>query len=608
MIETTIGALLINDQLPKEIRDYNKIIDKKRMQEILTEVSHKFPQKYAEIAQHLLGIGNKYSYLMGASFTFSDFKPTNIRNEVYQKYQTEYKKLTDLDKKENQDKLKELNLKVEKEIDEKTKEYIKKNSDTNKFLQWIDSGARGGANDVRQLTVAVGNMLDVRNQLVPVKVQKSLTEGLKPSEFFITAVGARKGIVGSFLAVRDPGAFAKELAALTSDMVVTVDDCGTLEGKELSIDDPNVLDRCLAKATGMYQRNQVITHDIIKNLREKNIKTISVRTPLLCKSHEGVCSKCYGLDETGHLPKVGDTVGLKASQAIGEKLTQMALSEKHSGGVVRKSPFQQIQQLSHMPENFPGGAVLARVKGTISKIHKQSDGTTEILIGNEHHYVRPGQIIKVKQGDIVDVAQPLTDGLVNPAEVVKLKGINAGRETWANEIKKVYNEAGIDGHSKVFETVSRAVINHAQVKDPGDYDLDHGQIIRYNQHQDKTRANIYLKPVDECVGWRIAKPIPSLPYKIGDIITSEMVLKIKQVHPQPIQVFKKPMQIEPYGIGTERGALIKDDWMSNLGFRFLKNTLLDNVATGAKADIHSWNPIPAYVYGAEFGKGVGGKF
>jgi DNA-directed RNA polymerase subunit beta' len=606
MIETTVGSILINEVLPEPIRDYKNVFDKKIISKIYDQIGHKYPTQYADIAKKLKDIGDKYAFLLGSSYSISDMKPVDV-TPITNKYKAEYDKALKIeDKKKRNEVLKQINQKVESEINSIVE---KEKSNPNPFSEWISSGARGDSSDLRQIKYAVGNMVDVTNNLYPHMVTTSLSKGLSPTDFYVMSLGARKGIVGSFISVRDPGAYGKELFTLTNDMVITEQDCKTTQGLEYDINDTHALDRCLLEPVGPYKKNDVVTEMMVKVLKEKNVNKIKVRSPIYCKAREGVCAYCFGLSEDGTMPKIGDTVGLRSAQALTEKLTQMALSDKHTGGVVKtKSPFELVKQLSHIPESFPGGAVLSRVNGVVSKIENNFDGGKKVIIANTEHYLSPSQQLKVKVGDKVEIGTPLSSGLVNPAEVVKLKGIEEGRKSWANSVQQVYADAGIKGHSKVFETVSRAILNHGEVENPGDHDLDPGKIVRWNQHMDFTKPQEAKLLPKNAIGWRLKHDIPGTPYKKDQLITTQIAEELAKRGNMLIEVYKKPATIVPVVVGTERGAIHKEDWLSNLGFRYLKENLLDNVATGATANIHSFNPIPAYIYGAEFGKGTDGKF
>jgi DNA-directed RNA polymerase subunit beta' len=603
-METTIGNILVNEKLPQDLRDYQRVLDGKAQGKLIRQIGEKHPKDYGKIVKDIKDLGDKYSTLEGSSFSYEDWEPVDTTG-IHKKYQADFDKV---DKMTNQqakdDARRELNLKVENEINAQVKKDIA--TKDNRFLLWGRSGAKGGDSNFRQMLYASGNQVDVKEELFPHMSKKSLAEGLAPSDFFITSVGARKGVVGSFLSVRDPGAFGKELFATTNDLVITDSDCGTKKGKTYPIQSREALDRYLLNDTKNYKRNDPITHMMMDDLEKQGIKEFQVRSPLYCISHDGICAKCSGLQEDGKDAVVGDPIGIRSAQSLTEPLTQMALSVKHSGGVVQKKPaFQHIQQILHAPENFPDGAVLARKDGTVDSIGKTPDGGTNIVISDTTHYASPNRKLYVKQGEKVTAGDALTDGLVNPKELVSLKGMDEGREYLAKILRNTYAENGHDGHPKVFETVTRAIMNHATVADPGDHPhLYKDQVVRWNQSRPLTEKQIVTKAPLDALGFRLARDIVGL--KAGTKITAENFPKLSRL--KSIEVYKNPAVLAPMMISTERAALHKDDFISAMGYRNIKQVLQSAVSEMEQASVHSYNPITAYVHAKEFGKGEKGKF
>lgn len=604
-METTVGHILINEYLPPDVRDYQKTMTASEMKSTLKKVADKHPQHYGTITKALKDIGDLHSYLEGSSFTFDEMKPHDI-TPIYKKWEPELnkaKKVADPLQRDNA--MRAVNMKIEGELNSLVESHMKDSK--NSVHKWSTIGGKGNRNNIRQMFYASGNQIDVANKVLPHMSRSNFSQGLAPSDIFISATGARKGIVESFISVRDPGALGKEFFMLTNHLVTTEHDCGTPEGIVVQVDSPDALDRHLAKDAGHYKRNDNVTKLVQADLKKSNVSSIVVRSPLTCRSKHGVCAMCVGELENGRLSHIGDTVGLRSAQSLTEKLTQMALSSKHTGGVVgKKSAFDTVKQLMHVPENFPGGAVLSQLHGTVQKIEDAPDGGKRVWVGDKMHYLDPKLNLSVKKGDTLTAGDAISDGLINPAEIVRLKGMDQGRLYLARAMQKVYSDSGIHGHPKVFETVSRAILNLAEVEDPGDHDFNIGDKVNWNANIGATRTQYAKVPVDSAVGWRAAKDYPSAHVKEGEFLTYDHASKLG--HLKEIEVMRKPAKIRPVMYGTERAAIYGGDWISNLGFRFVKDQLKTNVALGAKADIHGWSPIPAYIYGAEFGKGEGGRF
>jgi DNA-directed RNA polymerase subunit beta' len=609
-MRTTVGNILINDLLPEPLRKYDRKIDKKEINNILNEVGKNHADLYPEIAQNLKSMGEQHAYKLSSSFSLEDFKPIDI-NHIYNKYEPKIKSARDIkDEVQRDEALKKINLEMESDVNSKVKIDL---NHPNRFHEWITSGSKGKPDNLRQISYSVGNQVNVRNQMMSHYVDGNLSNGLSPMNYLVAAAGARKGVVGSFISVRDPGAFAKELYTLTNDMVTTMHDCGTHQGEAYNVFQMDIMDRALCEDAGPFKRNQILTPLVVDQLKKHGITKVIVRTPLHCIAREGVCAMCVGSLEDGTISPIGDTIGLRSAQSITEPLTQFALSSKHTGGTVQKrTAFQDISQVMHVPENFPGGAVLALENGSVSKIENASDGGKHIFINGVSHYALPTHNLKIKQGDSINKGDILTDGIINPAQVVELKGMHEGRKSLANTLRRIYSENGVEGHPKVFETIVRATLNLGRVKDPGD-NLDHnvGDIVRWNQNQHLTEQKNILKPVNEdIIGFRNVAPIMNknrLKVEAGTVITHDMAHDLLSSGIKELNVYKEPLKLDPFMLGTERAALHKGDWLSNMGFRFVKNQLMDNMSVMKKSELHSYDPIPAYISG-RISKREDGKF
>jgi DNA-directed RNA polymerase subunit beta' len=605
MASTTVGQILINDFLPPDMKQYGKPMAGKEMKDMLKTLALKHPTYYGVVTTGLKQLGDKHAYLEGNSFSYDEAKPVDVEH-VYKKYEKEFDKVRKIGGlKEREDAQRAINTRVENEINNIVEDHMKTHPSA--ITRWSTVGGKGNRNNIRQMFFASGNQVDVANKVMPFMSKSNFSAGLSPSDAFISATGARKGIVESFISVRDPGALSKEFFMLTNQLITTEVDCGTHDGLELPTNSPDVIDRHLLQDYPPYHRNDVIDHQVQAALLKKH-PVVLVRSPLKCKSKEGVCSMCIGVLENGKLSHVGDSIGLRSSQALTEKLTQMALSSKHTGGVVgKKSAFETVKQLMHVPENFPGGAVLAQVHGEVGKIEPTPDGGRHVYVGNQLHYLDPKQELLVKKGQILKQGDTISSGLINPAAIVRLKGMDAGRLHLARALQATYGEAGVAGHAKVFETVAKAMVNLGEVVDPGDHDFNIGDKVSWNGNLDKMKPLFAKLPVEECVGWRTTKAIPKLGLRAGDLLEPTHIDHLKGTG--LLDVVRKPAHIQPVMYGTERAAIYGGDWISNLGFRFVKDQLKTNVAAGESVNLRGYRPVPSYVTAdADFGTGPNGGF
>lgn len=612
---TTVGKLMLDAALPEDVRPTGAV-GKAGLQKLLVDIGHKHPEQYADLVGKIKDVGNHAAYFSGTSFELKDLAPhTAMRDEAFRRHAGDLRALSTLARqrpelRDHPDFLsKKIGVfsKIEEEVNTAMKGVIAKAD--NNLTKWVASGAKGDLAMARQMIGMSGLNVDVANRLVPEIAKNSFSEGLSPVDFMVHANGARKGVVLTYTAVQAPGAFAKELNALASDMLIIETDCGVHGGRLVPIHD--AMDRFLTfDLKGVGHRNDAVTPAMAAKAGTMQIHEFNVRSPLTCQSHDGVCAHCYGLNEMGQLPSVGEHVGMKAAQAITEPLTQLALNNKHAGGVVSsgKSPLEQILQFMHAPKAFAGGATLAKLGGTISHVTKAPSGGQFVHIDGVKHYIGPSLHSLVQVGQAVKKGDTLSNGVPHPIEVVEHKGMAHGREYFADGLRGLYHDAGIKGRAPIFETIARAMLNHGQVVQPGKSDYVAGEPVKW-QHVFKNTLDSRGEHV--ALGDSAGRVLfdNHAQFGTGHAITPKTIkalgdrgVKSVYVH-TPDSFVAKPMLM-----GSERMALQRGDWMANLAFRFLGPTFRENAATGATSDIHGWNPYSAYAHGAEFGKGPGGRF
>jgi DNA-directed RNA polymerase subunit beta' len=616
MSTTTIGQLLIQGALPPDVALQGPL-DKGGTSKLLQTIAEHHPKQYGTVVQNLRDVGNQIALESGSSFSINDLKPhTDLRDAAFKSHMPQLLRLRHeaaLNPELNrslpfQQKKLELFAKVEEHVNNGIKAAIE--SRPNNLTSWIKSGARGDTSMGRQMLGMVGLNLDTSNHLLPVIAQRSFSEGMSPIDFYVHAQGARRGLVNTYTAVRDPGAFAKELNTIHMDMVVTDHDCKTTHGRELPANSPDLIGRALAEdVPGVGHRNDIITN-VMRERLAKQRTVVKIRSPLFCTAPKGVCAVCTGLNEEGRLPPVGEHVGLKAAQGLTAPLTQLALNQKHAGGVVgaSKSPLQTILQFMHAPKMFAGAATLAHVSGEVTHVEPAAAGGLNVTVKNIKHYVAPGLDVTVKPGQRVAKGDPLSHGEINPVDVVEHKGMEAGREFFASRLRQIYADAGIRSNSRVTEVVTRGILNLGQVIHPGTHDYVPGEVVHWNSIQQHLPTAHDTVELGKAEGRILAHETGTAsPYTV---LTPATVKQLKDQNISHVPVFKQnSLIVKPIMLGTERAALHKDDWMANLAFRFVNQTFRQNAATGARTQIRdTFNPVPAYVHGQYFGQGKDGKY
>ncbi|MEN6549905.1 MAG: hypothetical protein ABFE07_28010 [Armatimonadia bacterium] len=545
----TIGQAAVNAVLPPEYRDPSMVVTKKKLAQLLNSLAKDKPQVFADVVSKLKDIGNEHAYRSGFSVGLDDLAvDAKARDKIFAEADRKAKKVG----------IAQAYSEATAKLEAHLKDTLTKSR--NPFYQMVVSGARGNMSQLRQILGAPVLVRDTNDQVVPVPIKKSFAEGLSVADYLATMPGARKGIIDKSLMTSKPGAFSKELVSASMNQRVTMHDCGTLRGHELSVDDHDVLDRYLAKGVrGLAQRNDLVTPALLSRLRGK-VKAITVRGPSTCEAPEGVCQLCYGLDEHGRKVELGRNVGVLAAQTITEPMTQMTLKTFHTGSVAEvgkaslSGGFARLKELLEMTETVRGKAALAEVDGQVNAVRQSPTGGHIVTIAGREHFVDPGRALTVKPGEQVKKGDRLSDGSIKPQELLELKGVPAVRNYLIDELKKEYSAQGIKVQSKIFEAAIRPLINTAQVIDPG--------------------ASHHLP---------------------GDITTLSSIEKFNKSRPEAEQI-----QFEPKLKGVNTYPLMSHDWLHRLNYQRLAKTLTQGPAEGWKADIlHS--PIGAYATGTLLG-------
>lgn len=532
----TAGTALVNSILPPNIQ-IEKPIDKKEMLRVLNLLS-KDSKQYAGTVDKLKNLGYEYITERGYSFGLKDIAIGF----------PEKKEILSTFKPENSE---EINKKLDKLISTKfTKEQ-------NPIFDAVVSGARAKPSDIRKMLISPVTALDSYGNITEKPIKSSYSEGLSLNEYLDTSFGVRRGVIGKSKEVTQPGWFNKKLLASTADVIITDKEISD-PGIDMTIDHQDILDRFTAKAITLNKDSKIpkdtlITEDLINKLNKENINQIRVRSPLSVTHNQLIPQKSFGLLENGELPKPGTNIGIIASQSISEPMTQSALSLFHSPGVAQGAPtggYFEISRLLDMPKTIADKAELASTGGKVGKIKKTELGY-DIQIGDKFDKLITAQKLKVKQGDIIERGRPLTEGKIDPKELVLHTGIENTQKFLTDNLERVYHEAGIPIKRKYLEVIIQRVTDNAKIVDPGKSDF--------------------------------------LP---GDIVPAT---KLKQVEMET----GTPIKYEPYLRGINLAPLMTEDFLARLNFGHLKKTVSEGALRGWSSNIKSTHPVPGIVYGAD---------
>lgn len=503
---TTPGRILINEVLPKKLRDYGQIWTDKSIQSKLVEVDKVAGRDaFVKTLQAWADIGRRYAYLTGSSFLLSDLQAMGPqRNAAYRRADAMAERIrmgpgSIEDKKQ---KIVELYMNVSGRLGSKMSLKPNATGASNNIRDMMVAGARGNPGQVRQMVSNIGVMLDHENRPMPEPVRGTYTEGLDSAEFFQHMYGNRKGMIDRSQSVRDPGALTKQVIVSAAGLRISQADCMTTNGiMEMTTGDA-ALDRYLVENTpGVGQRGTLVTPAILAAARSKRMDRIKVRSPLTCRAPVGVCAKCYGLDEEGKLPPIGEHVGIKDAQGLTEPSTQLAMKAFHTGGIATTGKslttgFDRVKQLFTMPDNVHDKATLAEIGGRVDAVRALPQGGQEVTINGKKHRVARGRKLTIKIGDQVERGQQITDGDAQPQDVLRLRGLRQLQTHLRDEVQKVYAAGGERIHAKTIETPVRMLTETVRVTDPGDHSsLVTGDYSTYAKVDAWNRENVGKKPV-----------------------------------------------------------------------------------------------------------------
>ena len=356
------------------------------------------------------------------------------------------------------------------------------------------SGARGSKNQIRQLAGMRGLMANASGKTVEIPVKSNFREGLSVMEYFTSSHGARKGLADTALRTADSGYLTRRLVDVSQDVIVRDFDCGTTETTEIfAITDGSeaiedlydrivgryTIDAILHPETGevLVEADTMIQEDDAEAIINAGIERVNIRTVLNCKTHHGVCSKCYGRNlATGKEVHIGEAVGIIAAQSIGEPGTQLTMRTFHTGGLAGGDITQGLPRVEELFEaRKPKGlAIISEITGRveIDETGKRKEVIVVPKEGEREVYQIPyGSRIRVKQGQLVEAGDPLTQGSINPHDIVRVKGIGGVQEYIVKEVQRVYRLQGVDINDKHIEVIVRQMLSKVKVEDPGDTDL-----------------------------------------------------------------------------------------------------------------------------------------
>jgi DNA-directed RNA polymerase subunit beta' len=511
LLKTTLGRLIFNRILPDDWDYINEPQDKKALGELIeTCFKRKGYTDTIILLDNIKELGFKWATRAGITISVKDVEIPEDKDELIERAE---KEISEIEKDYS------LGLMTESEKYQAIVDLWNKVTDTitdeiksnmtpfNHLYMMTISGARGNLQQIRQLAGMRGLMADPSGRIIEFPITHNFREGLSVIEYFISTHGARKGSTDTALRTADSGYLTRRLIDVSQEVIVGEEDCGDTEGiyiyplkeggeiieplsKRLSyrIVAEDVIDPRTKEI--IVRANEIIDDAKAKEIEDAGIERVRVFSVLSCKSRKGVCAKCYGVNlATNRLVDVGEAVGVIAAQSIGEPGTQLTLRTFHTGGVAVEDITQGLPRVEELFEarKPKGQAIISEVSGIV-KI-EESKGTNYIyIVGDDgvekaKYQVPFNSRIRVKEGERVTPGIPLTEGPLNPHDILRIKGVEEVERYLVDEVKKVYISQGVELHDKHIELIVKRMLQKVRVDDPGDTELIIGTLMDISEFE-----------------------------------------------------------------------------------------------------------------------------
>ncbi len=385
---------------------------------------------------------------------------------------------------------------------------------TNPIFMMSDSGARGNASNFTQLAGMRGLMANPAGRIIELPIKSSFREGLTVLEYFISTHGARKGLADTALKTADSGYLTRRLVDVAQDVIVREDDCGTDRGLLIGalMEGNEVIEALDERIVGRYAKKTIrhpetgavilgpdglITQDVARVIEDAKIEELTIRSAFTCNTKHGVCKKCYGMNlATGEGVEVGEAVGIIAAQSIGEPGTQLTMRTFHTGGVAGNDITQGLPRIQEIFEarNPKGQSVISEISGTVVEIEEIREGLKEITVQGDvetRKYQSPYNArLKVQEGDTIIPGQTLTEGSIDPKQLLKVKDVSTVQEYLLKEVQKVYRMQGVEIGDKHIEVMVRQMLRKVRVIEAGDTDLLPGSLLDIHQFSEANAESV----------------------------------------------------------------------------------------------------------------------
>ncbi|TQS76081.1 DNA-directed RNA polymerase subunit beta' [Ornithinibacillus gellani] len=512
-----------------EKRELGKPFRKGFLGDIIAEVFKRFKiSETSKMLDRMKDLGFKYSTKAGMTVGISDIvvlaEKEQILEEAQHKVDNVLKQFRRglITEEERYDRVIAIWSAAKDDIQDKLMESL---DNRNPIFMMSDSGARGNASNFTQLAGMRGLMANPAGRIIELPIKSSFREGLTVLEYFISTHGARKGLADTALKTADSGYLTRRLVDVAQDVIVRETDCGTDRGLTVSalMDGTEMIEPLLDRLVGrtvfetvkhpeteaiIIEADQVISEDQAKTIVDAGIESVTIRTVFTCNTKHGVCKKCYGRNlATGDEVEVGEAVGIIAAQSIGEPGTQLTMRTFHTGGVAGDDITQGLPRIQELFEarNPKGQAVISELPGKVVEVREVKDKQEIVVQGEveQKAYAVPYNArLKVAVDDEVIAGQELTEGSVDPKELLRVQGVQGVQDYLLREVQRVYRLQGVEIGDKHVEVMVRQMLRKIRVIDSGDTDVLPGSLLEIHQFRDANQ-----KVLSEGLQPAVGKPI-----------------------------------------------------------------------------------------------------
>jgi len=536
ILENTVGRFILNESIPQDIGFVDRItdddmftleidpkdkegqlipVDKKILGLIVDKCFRKYgTTKTAVTLDEIKRLGFTFSTKGAVTISVTDMSIPEKKKELLSAADEKVDKIEKMYRRGliSNDERYEQVIDTWSKTTDLVKDALMDNLDKlNPVYMMANSGARGSVNQIKQLAGMRGLMADTSGRIIEIPIKANFREGLDVLEFFTSTHGARKGLADTALRTADSGYLTRRLVDVSQDVIVREEDCGTEEGlrvKEIK-DGNEIIEKLVDRLIGRYaledvinpetkeimvKNGDMISEDMANKIVKAGVKNVLIRSVLSCRAIHGVCAKCYGMNlATGTNVNIGEAVGIIAAQSIGEPGTQLTMRTFHTGGVAGDDITQGLPRVEELFEaRKPKGlAIISEISGVVKLLDSRKKKEVSVISdeGEERTYVIPyGSRMSVVEGQKIEPGDEITEGSINPHDILKIKGVAGVQSYLLMEVQRVYRLQGVDIADKHIEVIVRQMLRRIKIEESGDTDLLPGSLVDVFKFEEENQS------------------------------------------------------------------------------------------------------------------------